>query len=186
MTSASLSDLEGAGASASGPANLLDIRQLTVGFPSRRGVVLAANHVILSLSSSRTLGLVGESGCGKSVTLRSVIGMIPKPGEVLEGEVVWHGRNLVGRNGRDVRSVRGRQLSLIHISDQPPTLWNGQQVTQPIGLSSKGTPRRGGDLTWAWIFTPIAQMDPQMPTTGDNGDLGTLLWICLLYTSRCV
>ena len=62
-------------------------------------------------------------------------------------------------------------------ADQPPTLWNGQQVTQPIGLSSKGTPRRGGDLTWAWIFTPIAQMDPQMPTTGDNGDLGTLLWI---------
>ena len=62
-------------------------------------------------------------------------------------------------------------------ADQPPTLWNGQQVTQPIGLSSQGTPRHGGDLTWAWIFTPIAQMDPQMPTTGDNGDLGTLLWI---------
>ncbi|MGA3214848.1 MAG: ABC transporter substrate-binding protein [Acidimicrobiales bacterium] len=61
--------------------------------------------------------------------------------------------------------------------DPSPTLWNGQQVTQPIGLSSVGTPRRGGDLTWAWIFTPIAQMDPQMPTTGDNGDLGTLLWI---------
>ena len=56
-------------------------------------------------------------------------------------------------------------------------LWNGQQVTEPIGLSSAGKPTRGGHLTWAWIFEPIAQMDPQLPTTGDNGDLGTLLWI---------
>jgi len=93
--------------------NLLEVRELTVGFPSRRGVVLAANRVNLSLSYSRTLGLVGESGCGKSVTLRSVIAMVPKPGEILSGEVLWDGRDLIGRSSREMRAIRGREITMI-------------------------------------------------------------------------
>ncbi|MGA2528052.1 MAG: ABC transporter substrate-binding protein [Acidimicrobiales bacterium] len=58
-----------------------------------------------------------------------------------------------------------------------PALWNGQQVTEPIGLSYEGTPRRGGELTWAWIYEPVDQLDPQLPTTGDPGDLQALLSI---------
>jgi oligopeptide/dipeptide ABC transporter ATP-binding protein len=153
MTSASLSDSEAPGASASGSANLLDIRQLTVGFPSRRGVVLAANHVNLSLSSSRTLGLVGESGCGKSVSLRSEIGMIPKPGEVLEGEVLWHGRNLVGPNVRDVRSVRGRQITMIFQdpgASLNPVYSVGEQIAEvfriKLGLGKNESAERTTEL----------------------------------------
>jgi peptide/nickel transport system substrate-binding protein len=56
-------------------------------------------------------------------------------------------------------------------------VWNGQQVTAPVGLSMEGTPKRGGDLTWAWIYEPIAQMDPQLPTTASVGDIDTFLWI---------
>ncbi len=58
-----------------------------------------------------------------------------------------------------------------------PPFWNGQQVTRPIGLSFAGKPKRGGHLTWAWIYEPVAQMDPQMPTTGDPGDLQAILSI---------
>ena len=55
-----------------------------------------------------------------------------------------------------------------------PGLWNGQPVTEPIGLSFEGTPKRGGHITWAWIYEPVPQMDPQLPTTGDTGDLQAL------------
>ena len=68
-------------------------------FPVRRGLVFAANRVELSLAQGKTLGLVGESGCGKSVTLRSAIAMVPKPGEILDGEVLWDGRNIWGGAG---------------------------------------------------------------------------------------
>ena len=108
MTSASLSDLQGA------DRERLELCE-SAGHPSADGGV--SRHAgasssppttsNLSLSPSRTLGLVGESGCGKSVTLRSVIAMIPKPGEVLEGEVLWHGRNIVGR-GRPRGTGRAR------------------------------------------------------------------------------
>jgi peptide/nickel transport system substrate-binding protein len=56
-------------------------------------------------------------------------------------------------------------------------VWDGQQVAAPVGLSLGGTPKPGGDLQWAWIYEPIAQMDPQMPTTGSVGDIDSFLWI---------
>jgi peptide/nickel transport system substrate-binding protein len=56
-------------------------------------------------------------------------------------------------------------------------LWNGEEVTEPIGLSFEGTPKHGGKLNWAWIYEPIAQMDPQLPTTGSVGDGDSLLWV---------
>lgn len=57
------------------------------------------------------------------------------------------------------------------------SVWNGQQVTQPYGLSDQGTPRSGGWLTWAWIYEPIPQFDPQLPTNGSVGDIDSFLWV---------
>jgi oligopeptide/dipeptide ABC transporter ATP-binding protein len=139
--------------STSNPGVLLEIRDLTVGFPSRRGVVLAANHVNLSLSESRTLGLVGESGCGKSVTLRSIIGMVPKPGEVLEGAILWHGKNLVGRRSREIRAVRGRQVTMIFQdpgASLNPVYEVGDQISEvfriKLGLNKKESAERTIEL----------------------------------------
>jgi peptide/nickel transport system ATP-binding protein len=92
---------------------LLSVRQLTVAFPSRTGMVLAANRVGLSLQPGRTLGLVGESGCGKSVTLRSIIQMTPAPGEVIAGEVLWRERDLLTLGSAEMRGVRGREITMI-------------------------------------------------------------------------
>jgi peptide/nickel transport system ATP-binding protein len=92
---------------------LLSIRHLTVAFPSRKGVVLAANRVELSLQPGRTLGLVGESGCGKSVTLRTIIRMTPTPGEVMAGKVFWHERDLLSLSPAEIRRVRGREITMI-------------------------------------------------------------------------
>ena len=94
-------------------AGLLEVRGLTVGFPTLRGILLAADHVDLALSPSQTLGIVGESGCGKSVTLRAIMDMVPKPGEILSGEVVWRGRSIVGPGASGMESVRGREITMI-------------------------------------------------------------------------
>jgi oligopeptide/dipeptide ABC transporter ATP-binding protein len=94
-------------------AGLLEVRRLTVGFPTMRGILLAADHVDLALSPSQTLGIVGESGCGKSVTLRAIMDMVPKPGEILSGEVVWRGRSIVGPGASGMESVRGREITMI-------------------------------------------------------------------------
>ena len=99
------------------------------------------------------------------------LGHVTSRRDVLKGAVA------LGAAAAGLPAVKHLGVRPAASAGSPPKLWNGQQVTEPIGLSSVGPPRRGGDLTWAWIFTPIAQMDPQMPTTGDNGDLGTLLWI---------
>lgn len=94
-------------------SNLLEIHRLTIAFPARRGILLAANRVELSLGASQTLGLVGESGCGKSVTLRSIISMVPKPGELLDGEILWDGRNITALGAREARAIRGREITMI-------------------------------------------------------------------------
>jgi peptide/nickel transport system ATP-binding protein len=107
---------------------LLSIRGLTVAFPSRAGIVLAANRVELSLGPGRTLGLVGESGCGKSVTVRTIIRMTPAPGEVLEGEVFWRERDLLRLSSADMRKVRGREIAMI-FQDPGASL----NPVQPVG-----------------------------------------------------
>ena len=76
-----------------GGADLLEVRDLTIAFPAGEGLLLAADRIDLQVAAGRTVGLVGESGCGKSVTLRSLLGLVPYPGEVLCG------RDPVARRG---------------------------------------------------------------------------------------
>jgi oligopeptide/dipeptide ABC transporter ATP-binding protein len=132
---------------------LVSVRQLTVGFPARRGVVYAANRVDMSLAPSRTLGLVGESGSGKSVTLRSIIRMVPKPGEVLAGEILWRGRNLLELSARQMRSIRGRDIAMIFQdpgASLNPVYSVGAQIAEALrvrhGLGRKEAAERTVDL----------------------------------------
>jgi oligopeptide/dipeptide ABC transporter ATP-binding protein len=92
---------------------LLQMRDVTVGFPAKRGILLASNKVNLQLRPGTTLGLVGESGSGKSVTLRSIIDMVPPPGEVLDGEVLWRGQDVYQLSKSELRSIRGREIAMI-------------------------------------------------------------------------
>jgi oligopeptide/dipeptide ABC transporter ATP-binding protein len=113
---------------ASAVDELLSIRDLTVAFPSRAGVLLAANRVELALRPGRTLGLVGESGCGKSVTLRTIIRMTPAPGEVIAGAVLWHDRDLMSLSPAEMRRIRGREITMI-FQDPGASL----NPVQPVG-----------------------------------------------------
>lgn len=91
---------------------LLDIENLWVRFPSRRGVFDAVRGVSFSLGRER-LGIVGESGSGKSMTGRAILRLIRKPGIVEAGHITLHGQNLLDLSERDMRKVRGGQISMV-------------------------------------------------------------------------
>jgi oligopeptide/dipeptide ABC transporter ATP-binding protein len=92
---------------------LLEVRGLTTAFPTGRGLLLAANGVDLELADGEALGLVGESGSGKSVTCRSLIGLVPAPGETIAGEVLLGGRDLLRVSKRELRRVRAREVGVV-------------------------------------------------------------------------
>jgi peptide/nickel transport system ATP-binding protein len=98
--------------------NLLEIKDLTIGFADARGILLAANRVSLILQPNQSLGLLGESGCGKSVTLRSILGLVPYPGEVIAGRILWKEHDLLTFKESELEHVRGTEISMIF---QDPT-----------------------------------------------------------------
>src|SRR5206468_8944256 len=96
------------------PAPLLEIQNLNVAFETNRGDVRPVRDVSLSIYPGQTVAVVGESGCGKSVTALSVLRLIPSPpGKVLGGQVIFDGRDLLTLSERDMRSVRGHDIAMI-------------------------------------------------------------------------
>lgn len=93
---------------------ILEIKNLTTRFYTPEGVVHAVNGVNLDLFKGHTLGIVGESGCGKSVTMMSALRLIPSPpGKIEEGSVIYGNQDLLKLNGRDICDVRGSKISMI-------------------------------------------------------------------------
>jgi peptide/nickel transport system ATP-binding protein len=116
---------------------LLEIAGLTIAFPTRSGVAVAANGVDLSLGRAKTLGLVGESGCGKSVTLRAIMGLVPRPGAVIGGSVRLLGRELGGLTDDQLTQVRGTTVSMIFqdpSTSLDPVLSVGDQIAETLRL----------------------------------------------------
>jgi peptide/nickel transport system ATP-binding protein len=124
-------------------APLLELRRLAVSFSSDHGTVQAVDGVDLSLRRGRTLGLVGESGCGKSVTSLAVMGLLPAENASVTGEVRFEGRDLLSLPVKLMRDLRGAQLAMIF--QEPMTSLNpaytiGNQIVEAIrchqGLSA--------------------------------------------------
>jgi peptide/nickel transport system ATP-binding protein len=92
---------------------LLDVRDLTVEFATRRGVVRAVEHVNITLAKGETLGIVGESGSGKSVTSYAVMRILDRAGSIAEGSVLFSGLDLRAAPESDMRDLRGREMSMI-------------------------------------------------------------------------
>lgn len=107
---------------------LLDVRNLTTRFNTSSGVLTAVNDVSFTVNPGEVIGLVGESGSGKSVTLRSLIRLMPAMTSY-DGQVLWGGRDILKMRDADVRAVRGGQISMIF--QEPTTALN---PVLPIGL----------------------------------------------------
>jgi len=114
---------------------LLEVNDLRTYFKTRAGEVHAVDGVSFQLESGKTLGIVGESGCGKSVTAFSIMGLVLPPGRVVEGSVMFDGRELVGRKDRDMENIRGREIAMIFqdpMTSLNPTLTIGTQITETL------------------------------------------------------
>jgi peptide/nickel transport system ATP-binding protein len=95
------------------PPPLLDVRDLTVEFTTRRGIVRAVEHIDISVAPGETLAIVGESGSGKSVTSYAVMRILDRAGRIASGSVTFSGMDVRGARERDVRALRGREISMI-------------------------------------------------------------------------
>ena len=101
------------GARAADAAHLLEIRGLHTHFSTERGVLRAVDGVDLAVEHRDVLGVVGESGCGKTMTARSILRLVPYPGTIVAGEVLLEGRDLLALSEQEMRRVRGRRITMV-------------------------------------------------------------------------
>jgi oligopeptide/dipeptide ABC transporter ATP-binding protein len=133
---------------------LLEVDDLRTHFFTREGVVHAVDGVTFSVDTGKTLGIVGESGCGKSVTALSIMGLIPRPpARIVSGSVVFDGRDLTKLSERTLEDVRGAQIAMIFqdpMTSLNPTLTIGTQITETIrrhlGMSREESRKRAIEL----------------------------------------
>ena len=101
---------------------LLEVSDLHVAFPSKRETVRAVDGVSFQVFQGETFGLVGESGCGKSQTLRSILGLLKQPGRITGGEIRYKGADIAKMSQRELQKIRGKEISMIF--QEPMTALN--------------------------------------------------------------
>jgi oligopeptide transport system ATP-binding protein len=132
---------------------LLSVEDLYVQFWTRRGTIHAVNGVSFDIAPGETLGIVGESGCGKSVTALGLLGILPRAGKVVDGSAMFEGRDLVHLSDRQLRRVRGREIAMVFqdpMTSLNPVLTIGRQITEALethfGMKGKAAQRRAAEL----------------------------------------
>ncbi len=135
-------------------APLLEVKNLVTQFFTMEGVVKAVDDISYDLEPGETLGLVGESGCGKSVSALSVMRLIPwPPGRVMSGEVIFEGEDLLKIDNDEMRSIRGKEIAMVFqepMTSLNPVLTIGRQLTETmelhLNLDKQGAQQRAVDL----------------------------------------
>src|SRR5437588_9300341 len=132
---------------------LLAVNNLHTFFRTREGEVRAVDGVSFAVDRGTMLGIVGESGCGKSVTMLSIMGLIELPGRVVEGSAVFQGRDLLKLKGSQLEDVRGHEIGMIFqdpMTSLNPTLTIGTQITETLrrhlGMSKQQARKRAIEL----------------------------------------
>ena len=116
-------------------AALLEVRHLRVEFPGRRGTLLALDDISFDIAPGEILGVVGESGAGKSLTGSAIIGLLDPPGRIASGEILFDGRRIDNLPYEEMRKVRGRQIGAVFqdpLTSLNPLYTIGRQLTETI------------------------------------------------------
>ena len=120
---------------------LLDVKNLKTYFFTDEGVVRAVDGVDLYIDKGETLGVVGESGCGKSVTALSIMKLIPQPpGKIVEGQILYNGTDLVSMPANRLRKIRGKEISMVFqepMTSLNPVFTVGEQVAEAVRLHQR-------------------------------------------------
>jgi oligopeptide/dipeptide ABC transporter ATP-binding protein len=132
---------------------LLSVEDLQVRFWTARGTIHAVNGITFDIAAGETLGIVGESGCGKSVTSLALLGILPRAGRVTAGKAVFEGRDLVAMNDDALRRIRGREIAMIFqdpMTSLNPVMTVGRQIREALethfGVDRREGNRRAADL----------------------------------------
>src|SRR3989440_1260482 len=143
---------------------ILEVRNLSIAFDTERGEVRPVRDVSFSIFPRQTVALVGESGCGKSVTAMSILRLIPSPpGKVLNGYVVFERRDLLALSERAMRAVRGKDIAMIF--QEPMTSLNpvytvGDQIVEAITLHQRVGTRKAYEIAEESLHD-VGIADPQ-------------------------
>ena len=132
---------------------LLSVEDLHVQFWTRRGTIHAVNGITFDIAPGETLGIVGESGCGKSVTALALLGILPRAGQVASGRALFDGRDLLQLSDRQLRKVRGKDIAMIFQDPMTclnPVLTIGRQIAEALethfGMSKRDAEKRAAEL----------------------------------------
>lgn len=115
---------------------ILQVKDLAVAFQTYRGKVKAVRNVSFDLKRGQALGIVGESGCGKSVTSHAIMGLLPKENSIIEnGQILWQGQDLVNFQDEDLAKIRGNKIAMIFqdpMTSLNPVLTIGTQIKEVL------------------------------------------------------
>ncbi|ASV66425.1 ABC transporter ATP-binding protein [Cytobacillus sp. FSL W7-1323] len=129
---------------------VLEVRNLETSFVTKDGEVTAVDQVSFTIHKGEVIGIVGESGCGKSVTSLSIMKLVPQPpGKIVGGEILLNGENIVGANEKRMREIRGNEIAMIF--QEPMTSLNplfkiGEQMTEGIKIHMKKTKKEANEI----------------------------------------
>ena len=145
-------------------APILQIRDLATYFYTDRGVLKAVDGISYDLEEGETLGIVGESGCGKSVSALSIMRLVADPpGKIVGGEMIFEGSDLLRASDRRIREIRGNQISMIFqepMTSLNPVLSIGRQLTETLELHLKMSPTRARERA-AELLRMVGIPDPE-------------------------
>jgi oligopeptide/dipeptide ABC transporter ATP-binding protein len=132
---------------------LLSVEDLRVQFWTRRGTIHAVNGISFDIAPGETLGIVGESGCGKSVTSLAILGILPRAGRATTGRALFQGRDLLHLSDSQLRQVRGKEIAMIFqdpMTSLNPVLTIGRQIAEALethfGMKGKVAEHRASEL----------------------------------------
>ncbi len=122
---------------------LLEVKDIVVDFATRAGVAHVLDRISLQVEAGKTLGVVGESGCGKSMTALSIMGLVPSPpGQIVSGSITLDGEELIGADEARMRKIRGKDISMIFqepMTSLNPVFTVGEQIAESLRLHESGT-----------------------------------------------
>ncbi|RKY13746.1 MAG: ABC transporter ATP-binding protein, partial [Planctomycetota bacterium] len=143
---------------------LLSIKNLSTHFQTEQGLVRAVQDVSFDIPAGKTLAVVGESGCGKSVTALSVMQLIPyPPGKIVEGEVVFDGESLLDASESRMRQIRGNEIAMIFqepMTSLNPVFTVGNQIVEAVKLHQKKSGSQARDMA-VDMMRKVGIADPQ-------------------------
>jgi oligopeptide/dipeptide ABC transporter ATP-binding protein len=144
--------------------HLLEVRNLKTQFPTRAGLVRAVDDVSFSIDRGELLGLVGESGCGKSMTALSIMRLIAPPGRIVAGEILFEGRDLLKLSNREMRDVRGNDVAMIFqdpMTSLNPVFTVGEQIAEALRLH-RNLSRKDARAGAVAAMREVAIPDPEL------------------------